>query len=120
MRARNDLPVLFDKPFLEDKERVEDYIRSVFSHPYPMTEQGSIAKTEALSVFDTRALLKQIHCLSRIIGAEHVLLTPMTGSKYLYREIPGAELSVIPDSGLGVFSERPEEFYGLILEFLKS
>jgi hypothetical protein len=43
VRARNDLPALFDKPFLEDKERVEDYIRSVFNHPYPMTEQGSIA-----------------------------------------------------------------------------
>jgi 3-oxoadipate enol-lactonase len=34
----------------------------------------------------------------------------MTGSEYLCREIPGPELSVIPDSGLGVFSERPEEF----------
>jgi len=120
VRARNYLPVLFDKPFLENKERVENYIRSVVNHPYPMTEQGYIAQTEALRVFDTRALLKQIRCPARIIGGEHDLLTPMTGSEYLYREIQGAELRVIPDSGHGVFIERPEDFYELILEFLKS
>jgi 3-oxoadipate enol-lactonase len=119
VRARNYLPVLFDTPFLEDKERVENYIRSVVNHPYPMSQRGYIAQTEALRVFDTRALLKQIHCPTRIIGAEHDLLTPMAGSEYLSSEIPGAELRVIPDSGHGVFIERPDELYRLILEFLK-
>ncbi|QPN63813.1 alpha/beta fold hydrolase [Synechococcus sp. CBW1004] len=119
VRARNYLPVLFDMPFLKDSERVESYIRSVVSHPHPMTQQGYVAQTEALRVFDTRALLKQIRCPTRIIAAEHDLLTPMAGSEFLCYEIPGAELSVIPDSGHGVFIERPEMFYGLILEFLK-
>ncbi|MCP9928437.1 alpha/beta fold hydrolase [Cyanobium sp. CH-040] len=119
VRARNYLPVLFDRTFLEDKARVEAYIGSVVNHPYPMTEQGYVAQTEALRVFDTRALLSRIGCPVRIIAAEHDLLTPMAGSEYLCSHIPGAELSVIPASGHGVFIERPEEFYGLILEFLK-
>ena len=120
VRARNYLPVLFDRPFLEDTERVEDYIRSVVSHPYPMTERGYIAQTEALRIFDTRPLLKQIHCPTRIICAENDLLTPKAGSEYLYSQIPGAELKVIPDCGHGVFIERPDAFYGLIMEFLQA
>jgi pimeloyl-ACP methyl ester carboxylesterase len=119
VRARNYLPVLFDRPFLEDKEKVESYIMSVVSHPFPMTQQGYIAQTEALRVFDTRALLRQIRCPTRIIGAEHDLLTPIAGSEYLCSGIAGAELRVIPESGHGVFIERPEDFYELILDFLK-
>jgi pimeloyl-ACP methyl ester carboxylesterase len=83
-----------------------------------MSERGYVAQTEALRAFDTRALLGRISAPTRVIGAEHDLLTPLSGSEYLASHIPGAELRVIPASGHGVFIERPDDFYGSILEFL--
>jgi 3-oxoadipate enol-lactonase len=118
--VRNYLPVLFHVPFLEDRERVERYVRSVLRNPHPMPRPGYLHQTGALRRFDTRAILDGIVCPTRVIGAERDLLTPLSGSEYLATHIPEAELKVIPDCGHGVFIENPDLFYGLILDFIQT
>ena len=118
--VRNYLPVLFDFPFLEDSERVEEYVTSVLKHPHPMPRKGYILQTEALQRFDTRHLLSRITAPTLVIGAKNDLLTPYKNSEYLAAHIPGAKLKAMEACGHAAFLEKPDEFYQLCLEHLLS
>ena len=67
---------------------------------------------------DTTAVLSRINVPTLVLVGEHDALTPPAVSEALQRQIPNAELHVIPSAGHMSNLENPAEFNRHLIEFL--
>lgn len=67
---------------------------------------------------DTTAVLPKINVPTLVLVGEHDMLTPPAASEALQRQIPNAELHVIPEAGHMSNLENPAEFNRHLVEFL--
>jgi 3-oxoadipate enol-lactonase len=67
---------------------------------------------------DTTAVLHQIKVPTLVLVGEHDVLTPPVASEALQRQIPNAELHVIPAAGHMSNLENPAEFNRYLIDFL--
>ncbi len=67
---------------------------------------------------DTTAVLPQIKVPTLVLVGEHDALTPPANSEALQRQIPNAELHVIPAAGHMSNLENPAEFNRRLIDFL--
>lgn len=118
--ARDYLPVLFSRGFLEDRARVESYVAKVLGSRPAITPEGYRLQLEALRAHDSRALLPRIATPVLVLGCREDLLTPWENSEALAAAIPGAKLQCIEGCGHMPFIERPQEFYNAMNGFLRS
>jgi len=116
--AANYLPLLFTPRFLGDEVRRNSYLEAVLTYPYPPSLKGYSFQVEALRKHDSRSFLGRIQCPVLVLGCEKDLLTPQEQSHFLAREIPKAQLQVIPDCGHHPFLECPDLVYGHLNDFL--
>lgn len=114
----NYLPFLFSPTFLEQKERVEAFVKAILETPNPQTFEGYLGQLSAIRDHDTTALLSSINSPTLIIGCEDDLLTPFKNSEYLKSQISKAQLVKIKECGHLPTVEKPDEFYFLIKSFL--
>ena len=109
---------------------VEAFVRGLFATPQPeeYVQQlvASALRTPANSAFtlgttstltDTRPALARIDKPALIVAAAGPFLDLF---RDMQRRIPGARLVVIPDVGHALFVDAPDQFNGLLDEFLRS
>ncbi|WP_162264083.1 alpha/beta fold hydrolase [Legionella steigerwaltii] len=116
----NYLPVLFSIDYLNLSENRDKFIQTTLNNPYPQTDKGYIAQVEAIRKHNTINLLPKIKSPTLVIGCDQDLLTPHENSIFLQNHIPGAKLITIKNCGHAPFIEKPDEFFNLILSFLKN
>jgi 3-oxoadipate enol-lactonase len=79
------------------------------------------AVLELLDCFDRLDLTKELHRISArtlVLVGENDILKPRKYSERIAREIPGAELVVVPGAGHAVCLEKPALFNSILLGFL--
>lgn len=116
---RNYLPTLFSPGFLEQRERVETYVRQCLAAQAGFSPEGYRLQIEALRSHDTTHLLRKIRVPCLVLGAELDQLTPFRNSEFLANAIPNARLEKIAGSGHAPFVECPAEFYARIRAFFQ-
>ena len=79
------------------------------------------AVLELLDCFDRLDLTRELHRISArtlVLVGENDILKPRKYSERIAREIPGADLVVVPDAGHAVCLEKPVVFNAILLGFL--
>jgi 3-oxoadipate enol-lactonase len=85
------------------------------------TQLDMEAVLELLDCFDCLNLTKELHHISArtlVVVGEEDILKPRKYSERIVREIPGAELVVVPGAGHAVCLEKPALFNAILLGFL--
>jgi 3-oxoadipate enol-lactonase len=96
------IPWLFTHRWFENAEAMSKYMERVLSNPFPQTMNG----------------LSDIRVPTHVIvGAEDILIPPRH-SQLLAAKIPGARLTVVPETGHCLFWETPSQFNAAMLGFL--
>lgn len=75
--------------------------------------------TAELQRYDVQSRLKEISVPSLIIGGAHDVHVSPVWSEMMAREIPGAQLAMMENSGHFPWLDEPERFFSLITEFLQ-
>jgi 3-oxoadipate enol-lactonase len=113
------IPWLFTYRFFEKLDLFTAYRERVLGNPYPQTLAGFHRQCDAMLSHDTIQKLGMIKVPTHVVvGAEDILIPPRH-SQFLAEHIPGAKLSVLPDTGHCLFWETPSEFNRAVLEFLR-
>ena len=81
----------------------------------PMVEHNDLS---ACDRFDVMARVKEIAIPALVIVGQDDVMTPVRYAKYLARELPDAELAVIPGAGHFVTLEQPAAVNAAIARFL--
>jgi pimeloyl-ACP methyl ester carboxylesterase len=115
--VRQKIPILFPERFVRDHpERIEEYIQHSLKH-WP-TPEGAAGQMKALSVFNVKRRLGEIHCpVLAVTGSEDRMMPP-ENARLLAEGISGAELRVLEGAGHSFHFQEPEAVCGLLIEFL--
>ncbi len=96
---------------------VESLVATITSNPAP----GLIGALKAMrDREDYRSLLKEIRVPTLVIGGREDRLVPPESTRRLAREVPGAQLTLIPDAGHLTPLEQPVATSRVITEFLQA
>ena len=82
----------------------------------PMVERNDLS---ACDQFDVMARVREIALPALVIVGADDIMTPVRYSEYLGRELPDAEVVVIPNSGHFVTLEQPEAVNAAVARFLQ-
>jgi pimeloyl-ACP methyl ester carboxylesterase len=115
--VRMRLPVVFSERFIrEEPERLEEFVRS--SVKYWPTPEGAAGQFGALSVFNVKRRLGEIHCPVLVITGSEDRMMPPENSRLLAEGIEGAEHYLVNGAGHSFFLEKPDEVNGVLIDFL--
>lgn len=80
--------------------------------------QAALAIVIAWEGWDGRSRLSDIRARTLAIGDNHDRSYDWPQPEALWRAIPGADLSVVPEVAHNVYLEKPRLFNGLVVDFL--
>jgi 3-oxoadipate enol-lactonase len=110
-------PYLFSPEFrASEPERVRFLVEHFLRHrPSP---HGATAQWWATVFHDTVLRLGEIQAPTLVFHGEKDVLSPRGNAELMAERIPDAELAVVPGAGHAYALERPEESYGLLVDWL--
>jgi 3-oxoadipate enol-lactonase len=111
---------LFSTAFLRNHHAVHDTAELLASNPYPMSHKAYARQADAYRRFDALDRLGAITAPTLVVVGEQDLVTPPWIAREVADAIPGARFEVIRGDGSShvVPIERPEDFNGLVSDFL--
>ena len=77
--------------------------------------ESMIRLTNSARTHDVTDDLKNIHVPTLIIGCDQDHITPLEEQRFLKKNMPNAELVILPDTGHAAFYERPYFFVSIVL-----
>jgi 3-oxoadipate enol-lactonase len=86
----------------------------------PTTPGTFAAHLFAASTHLVTRRLRTIRCPAVVVAGEHDVLVPLRNAQVLAREIPGAELEVVADTGHAVFAEDRDLVRRMVVRLEKS
>jgi len=110
---------LFTHRFYEDPEAVQLFMQRALANPFPQSVAAFLRQCEACVTHNALGRLGTITVPTYVIVGEEDILTPPRLARVLAEQLPGARLTVIPESGHGLFWEKATEFNQAVLDFLK-
>ncbi len=116
--ARRRLPLIFSARFIrEEPEKVEEFLTKSLQHR--PTPQGAAGQMKALSFFNVKRRLGEIHCPVLVMTGDEDQMMPPENARLLAEGIPGAELYVVKGAGHSFFLESSEEVNRVLIDFFK-
>jgi 3-oxoadipate enol-lactonase len=112
-------PWLFTYRFFEAPGALQGFMDMAQANPFPQSVAGFARQCDAVMTQDTLDRLERIAAPTHVIVGDEDILTPPRYSRLLAEKIPGAQLTVIPESGHCLFWEKPMEFDQAVIGFLK-
>jgi pimeloyl-ACP methyl ester carboxylesterase len=108
---------LFSKDFRDaHPERVAEYIVPFGEHRAP---PWAVAwQTLAIACFARRSSLRRVRAPTLVLHGDQDVMSPPANAELLAREIPRAELHLVPGAGHAVPLERPEAIATLLLAWI--
>jgi pimeloyl-ACP methyl ester carboxylesterase len=117
-KAKTNLPWLWTKEFIEKNPDIgKRYIEMYAAKPTPahvFISQGNVTMT-----FDCCDRLPQIKAPTLVITGDQDRMVPPENSRIIADKIPGAELSILQNSGHAFYTDQLEESSRVILDFLR-
>jgi pimeloyl-ACP methyl ester carboxylesterase len=114
--AREMVPRLLSDRAIREQPLVVERVRSWIMASSPSAIAAAIRVL--MTRDDSTALLQSITAPTMVIVGEHDALTPPAISRTMQREIPGAELALIPEAGHLSSVEQPGCFNRVVASFL--
>jgi pimeloyl-ACP methyl ester carboxylesterase len=116
--TRNSWLWVFTYRWCNDPANLDEQVRIAQAYPYPQSAEMFTRQCEAVLAFDALDRLGGITTPAHIVAGAEDLLTPLRFSEELAAAIPGAQLTVLPDVGHGMFWEATDQFNAVLLHFL--
>lgn len=110
---------VFTHRFYQNPEAVAMFMQMITENPFPQSVEGFCRQCDAVLTHNALDRLGQITAPTHVVVGDEDILTPLRFSRTLADKILGAELTVIPESGHGLFWEKPVEFNQAVIDFLK-
>jgi len=110
------VPLNFGETFIRENTTILEQAKGRYAqYDYP----ALVRLMDAFLRLDITDQLSQIKIPTCVIGAEMDILKPVDPySKLIHDKIPNSEMAIVRDSGHAVTFENPEEFNGIVLQFL--
>jgi 3-oxoadipate enol-lactonase len=109
----------FSSRFYENPEAEQMFLAEVRAHPHPQSVAAFERQWDAILTQNTLDRLDRITAPAHVIAGEADMMSPLRLSRMLAEKIPGAKLTVFPESGHVLAFERSTEFNQAALDFLK-
>jgi 3-oxoadipate enol-lactonase len=108
-------PLTFSAPWIAANQAVLDQARERYN---TLDMEAFLALMQAFMNLDITDDLCRIEAPALVVAGENDLLKPRQYAEIIARELPYAELAIIPGAGHAAMWERPTTFNTLILGFL--
>ena len=116
--ARNSWLWVYTYRWYQNPENITEMLRMAETDPHPQTPAMFARQCDAILGFDVLDRLGEISAPTQVIAGAEDILTPPRFSKEIAEAIPGAELTVLPNVGHGMFWETPDAFNASLLRAL--
>jgi 3-oxoadipate enol-lactonase len=112
-------PWLFTYRFFEAPGALQGFLDMARANPVPQSVAGFARQCDAVMTHDASDRLERIAVPTHVIVGDEDILTSPRCSRTLAAKIPGARLTLIPESGHCFFWEKAIEFNQAVIGFLK-
>lgn len=109
---------VFTHRFYENPENVQKWMSRALANPYPQTAAAFLRQADAVLGHNALNRLHRITAPTHVVVGEEDIFAYSRFSRSLAALIPAAKLTVIPEAGHAVATERAVEFNRIALEFL--
>lgn len=109
---------VFTHRFYENPENVQKWMGRALANPYPQSAAAFLRQADAILGHNALDRLHRIATPTHVVVGEEDIFVYPRFSRSLAEKIPAAKLTVIPDAGHAVATERAVEFNRIALEFL--
>lgn len=116
--ARTSWLWVFTHRYYDDPRHLEGLVASVETSPHPQTFAMYERQSRAAAGHDALDRLGGITAPAHVIVGAADIFTPPRYARAISAAIPGAQLSIMPDVGHGLFWEATGDFNALVLNFL--
>jgi 3-oxoadipate enol-lactonase len=110
----------FSHSFLSKKDVLTLLIKMGMDNPYPFSLPGYEGQYAAISQFDSRAWLKNIHVPTLVLASDQDLIFSETTVKELAKAIPEAQYHCFKQCGHLPQIEMPQQLANVVLTFVDS
>lgn len=109
---------VFTHRFYENPETANTWMARAIANPYPQSAAAFLRQADAILAHDATDRLHRIAIPTHVMVGEEDIFLPPRFSRTLAALVPAAKLTVIPEAGHAVATERSAEFNRLALDFL--
>jgi pimeloyl-ACP methyl ester carboxylesterase len=114
------MPLLFPQPFIAAHPELRQFMEMGMKMGAP-PPRAILERTRAGALaFDAFDRLPQIRCPVMIVHGDQDVLTPPGNAELIKRQLPQAELMMVPDAGHSFAAPDPVNIYRRIVEWLKN
>jgi 3-oxoadipate enol-lactonase len=110
---------LFSSRFYENPEAEPMFLAEVRANPHPQSVAAFARQWDAILTQNTQDRLGSITASTHVIAGDHDMMAPLRLSRIIAEKIPGAKLTVCPESAHVLAFENPAAFNPVALDFLK-
>lgn len=116
-RVRQNLLLAFTPEFVRDHPaEIDEVIRLRADNEVP--EHVCQSQLQAAVAFNAESRVPKLNVRTLVISGDADVIVPVENSRNLAAAIPGAALRIIEGGSHTIFIERPEEFNGIVREFM--
>ena len=116
--VRNFFYWIYSHRFFENSALVNRTLNYVLKYPYGQSKVAFSNQVTACCDFIGAGELNQISVPTLVLCGNEDILVPVTESRQLISQIPGAQLAVIENAAHAIHMEKPTEFVTCIARFL--
>jgi 3-oxoadipate enol-lactonase len=109
----------FSSRFYENPQAEPAFLAEVRANPHPQSVAAFERQWNAILTHDTLDRLNHITVPTHVIAGEEDIMSPFRLSRLMAEKIPGAKLTVFPESGHVLAFENSTAFNPVALDFLK-
>lgn len=114
------LPWIFSSAFFQNEKAVSEAIDLMVHQPFPQSETDQKYQLDACLAFDSTKWFEKIGAPLLLILGEEDIIAPPRDVAAQAKEMANAHVHIIPKMGHAVDLEAPEEYFRLVLNFLKA
>jgi pimeloyl-ACP methyl ester carboxylesterase len=103
---------------LQDERKPLERLELAAKDPHPIQKHAYLRQLDATMAHDAYDRLVSVAAPTLVLVGAEDILTPPHENEEIARQIPGAQLRILPRGGHGFSAEYPDEFNRAVLEFL--
>ena len=111
------IPWLYGNAFLTEAN-VSQLKQLMMQDPFPQSYEGFFGQVNAIATFDVRHQLAGIHHDALVIVGRDDILTPVSCSQLIHRDVQSSKLHIIDHAAHMLMMEATDEFIDVTLQYL--
>ncbi len=115
------IPAIYSPKYYDRKKEWMDQRKAILTKTAFANKDfldSMIRLTNSANTHDVTDKLQDINVPTMIIGCEQDYITPLDEQRFMAKQMPNAELVVLPETGHAAFYERPYLFTSIVMGFI--